>query len=87
VTRSGQYWAFAHYSKHIKRGARVFASGGLGYDGAGGAVSHTAFRNPDGSTVVTLANTGEQPRAQLVIGSKMLEVDLPAQSVSTLHWM
>ena len=23
VTRSGQYWAFAHYSKHVRRGARA----------------------------------------------------------------
>jgi len=86
VTRSGQYWAFAHYSKHIQRGARVFASDGLGYDGAGGAVSHAAFRNPDGSNVVTLANTGEQRRVQLVMGTKMLEIDVPADSVHTLAW-
>ena len=25
ITRSGQYWAFAHYSKHVRRGAKVFA--------------------------------------------------------------
>jgi glucosylceramidase len=86
VTRSGQYWAFAHYSKHIQRGARVVASNGLGFDGAGGLVSHAAFRNPDGSFVVVLANTGEQRRAQLVLGAKMLEVDLPADSVHTLQW-
>jgi glucosylceramidase len=86
VTRSGQYWAFAHYSKHIKRGARVFASDGLGYDGAGGAVSHAAFRNPDGRNVVTLANTGEQRRVQLVLGAKMLEIEMPADSVHTLEW-
>ena len=86
ITRSGQYWAFAHYSKHVKRGARVFASDGLGYDGAGGAVSHAAFRNPDGGNVVTLANTGEQRRVQLVLGAKMLEIDLPADSVYTLEW-
>jgi glucosylceramidase len=86
VTCSGQYWAFAHYSKHIKRGARVFASDGVGYDGAGGAVSHAAFRNPDGGLVVTLANTGEQKHAQLVMGAKMLEIELPADSVHTLQW-
>ncbi len=86
VTRSGQYWAFAHYTKHVKRGARVIATNGLGFDGAGGSVSHAAFRNPDGSMVVVLANMGEQRRAQLVMGAKMLEVDLPADSVHTLHW-
>jgi glucosylceramidase len=86
LTRSGQYWAFAHYSKHVRRGARVVATNGLGFDGAGGTVSHAAFRNPDGSLVVVFANTGEQRHAQLVMGAKMLEVDLPADSVHTLHW-
>lgn len=100
ITRSGQYWAFAHYSKHIKRGARVFASEGIGATGAGNTgngasiggaqlsniVSHAAFRNPNGSNVVTLANPGEQKRVQLVMGSKMLEIDLPADSVHTLEW-
>src|SRR5579863_2711789 len=89
VTRSGQYWAFAHYSKHIKRGAKVFATDGFGYDGAGSSanatsiggsessklVSHAAFRNPDGSNVVTLANPGEQRQVQLVLGAQMLEID------------
>jgi glucosylceramidase len=86
ITRSGQYWAFAHYSKHIKRGARVFATDGIGSDGAAGSVSHVGFRNPDGSFVVVLANTGEQKRAQLVLGLKALEIDLSADSVTTLEW-
>jgi hypothetical protein len=36
--------------------------------------------------VVVLANTGEQKRAQLVLGRKALEIDLPADSVHTLEW-
>jgi glucosylceramidase len=100
ITQSGQYWAFAHYSKHIKRGARVFATDGIGDTGAGtlvGAssivksegskvVSHAGFRNPDGSYVVTLANPGEQKRVQLVHGAHAVEIDLPADSVHTLVW-
>jgi glucosylceramidase len=86
VTRSGQYWAFAHYSRHIRRGARVFVTNGLGYDGAGGTVSHAGFRNPDGKYVVVIANLGPQRRAQLVLGSSALEIDLPADSVHTLEW-
>jgi glucosylceramidase len=84
VTRSGQYWAFAHYSKHVRRGAKVFQTDGVG-DGAG-PVSHTGFRNPDGSTVVVLANRGPEKRVQLVLGSQTLEIDLPADSVHTLQW-
>jgi glucosylceramidase len=87
ITRSGQYWAFAHYSKHVLRGARVIASNGVGEDAPQTAsVSHTAFRNPDGSFVVVLANRGPEKRVQLVMGTSALELDLPADSVHTLQW-
>lgn len=89
VTRSGQYWAFAHFSKHLRRGAKVIATNGVG-DAEGhattAAVSHTAFRNPDGSFVVVLANRGLEKRVQLVLGSSALDLDLPADSVHTLQW-
>lgn len=86
ITKSGQYWAFAHYSKHIRRGAKVFATGGIGASGARGAVSHVGAKNPDGSHVVVLANRGSDTQAQLVLGAQMLEVELPADSVVTLEW-
>jgi glucosylceramidase len=86
ITQSGQYWAFAHYSKHVKRGAKVFATDGIGQMGTGGAVSHTGFRNPDGSFAVVIANTGSERRVQLVKGSHTLDVQLPADSVQTLQW-
>ena len=86
ITRSGQYWAFAHYSKHIQRGAHVFATNGLGEQGTDGSVSHAGFRNPDGSFVVVLANKGADKRIQLLSGANVLEVELPADSVQTLHW-
>jgi glucosylceramidase len=41
VTRSGQYWAFAHYSKAVRRGAHVIASRGV-LPG----IEHAAFANP-----------------------------------------
>jgi len=86
ITRSGQYWAFAHYSKHVRRGARVFASNAVGDLGKESAVSHTGFCNPDGSCVLVLANTGAERRVQLLDGSRSLDVDLPADSLQTLHW-
>ncbi len=85
ITISGQYWAFAHYSRHIKRGAKVFATNGLGNLSEAG-VSHTGFCNPDGSCVVVLANKGAEKRVQLLSGSQTLDVDLPADSIQTLHW-
>ena len=53
ITRSGQYWAFAHYSRALRRGARRFDSRG-DVDG----ISHVAFANPDGGAALVLANTG-----------------------------
>lgn len=87
VTRSGQYWAFAHFTKHVQRGAQVFATEGVGRDGAAGPVTHTGFRNPDGKNVVVLANKGPQTVVQLVEGARMLEVELPADSVFTVEWV
>jgi glucosylceramidase len=85
ITRSGQYWAFAHYTKHVKRGAKVFETDGVG-EGAASSVSHIGFRNPDGSHVVVLANRGPEKRVQLVLGGQVLEMDLPGDSVHTLQW-
>jgi glucosylceramidase len=87
VTRSGQYWAFAHLSKHVRRGAKVFATNGVAPGVAGGSVSHVGFRNPDGSHVVVIANRGAEQRVELVMGGKSLQVELPADSVQTLEWV
>jgi glucosylceramidase len=98
ITKSGQYWAFSHFSRHIQRGARVIAMNGVGASGAesntGGlienkastALTHAGFRNPDGSFVVTLANRGSERRAQLIHGGMSLDLDLPADSLFTLQW-
>ncbi|MFZ0338073.1 MAG: glycoside hydrolase family 30 beta sandwich domain-containing protein [Terracidiphilus sp.] len=89
VTRSGQYWAFAHFSRHVRCGARVIAANGVGdtaAEGAAGGVSVAAFRNPGGGMVAVLANRGPQRRIQLLLGANALEVDLEADSVQTLEW-
>jgi glucosylceramidase len=84
VTRSGQYWAFAHYARHMKRGAKVIAANGVGGDEKG--VTLTAARNPDGSFVAVVANRGAGRRVQLVMGTNVLDVELPADSLQTLEW-
>jgi glucosylceramidase len=83
VTKSGQYWAFAHYARHIKRGARVIAANGVGVPG----VTVTAVRNPDGKFVAVVANRGAERRVQLVMGASVLEVELAAGSLQTLEWV
>lgn len=86
VTKSGQYWAFAHYSRHIKRGAKVFATNGVAPDGRNAEVSHCAAINPDGTHVLVVANRGGEKRVQFVLGTKAIVLDLPAESVHTLEW-
>jgi glucosylceramidase len=49
-------------------------------------VSHAGFHNPDGSYVVVLANMGPDRQTQLIMGDQALTVELPADSVQTLHW-
>ena len=96
VIRSGQYWALAHYSKHIRRGARVVATHSIEpppHDSSlfsdlksSTALTHCGFLNPDGSRVLVLANRGAERRAQIVLASQQLELELPAQSLFTLVW-
>ena len=94
VSRSGRFWALAHYTKHVRRGAKVFRTDGIASADMQNAavpasmhpVSHVGFRNPDGSFVVVLSNRGPERRVQLVLGSDVLDVDLPADSVHTLQW-
>lgn len=81
IIRSGQYWALAHFSRAIQRGARRIESSG---DLPG--VSHTACLNPGGSTVAVLTNADAQREVLLRLGGMETEVRLPADSVTTLTW-
>ncbi len=82
VTRSGQFWAFAHYSRHVRRGARVLESTG-GHAG----VAHVAFENPDESRVVVLTNRGASGATQrIVVEGRAVVLQLPADSITTLAW-
>jgi glucosylceramidase len=84
ITRSGQYWAFAHYSRHVKRGAKVLAARAA--KGDGGSCSHAAFRNPDGGYVLVVANKGKEMPVHVQLGGNCLEIKAPADSVHTLEW-
>lgn len=81
LTRSGQYWAFAHYSKAIQRNARVISSWGELKD-----IDHVALENPDGSYVLVLTNTGREQSLQCALRDQSLEVSLPPDSITTLVW-
>lgn len=81
VTHSGQFRAFAHYSKAIQRGARVFASWGELTD-----IDHVAAENPDGSRVLVLTNRGKEQEVQCGLANQSLALNLPPDSITTLVW-
>ena len=80
ITRSGQYWAFAHFSRFIKRGAhRIESTGGAG-------IEHAAFHNPDDSHVLVLANPGPQREVEIRVGQQATSLPVGQNAVVTLHW-
>jgi len=81
LTRSGQYWALAHYSKTVQRGARVISS-----QSSLPGIEHVAFANTDGSYVLVLTNQGSERDVQCRFDGKSLSTHLPADSVLTLQW-
>ena len=81
VTRSGQYWALAHFSRNVRRGARRFAS-----ISEGKGVDHVAFENPDGQKILVVANIGDPKLVTLKQGDKVADVSLAPTSLTTLSW-
>ncbi len=81
ITRSGQYWAFAHYARAARRGARRIESSGKIQ-----GISHVAFANPDGTRAIILTNRGPAKQILLRVSGNAVEVMLPADSILNLTW-
>ena len=81
IRYSGQYWAFAQFSRFIRRGARRFDS-----QSAAREVHHVAVANPDGRRVLVLTNPGAPRRVSLRMGGMRAEAGLKEDSVTTLSW-
>lgn len=81
LTRSGQYWAFAHYAKAVRCGARVIAT-----HAPQSCAEHVAFANPDGSYVLVLTNAAGEREVECRFQGKSLPLKLPRNSVVTLQW-
>lgn len=81
ITYSGQYWAFAHFSRAVRRGSRRIESRG---ELAG--VDHVAFENPGGGRSVLVTNTGPARKVVVRMGNRQVEVDVEQNSVTTLLW-
>jgi len=81
ITRSGQYWAFAHFSRHVRRGARRFES-----QSTLAGIDHVAFENPDGQEVLIVTNSGSARSAALQQSGQTAQVALAPDSITTLVW-
>ena len=75
------YYMYGHFMKYISRGAERIDST------SSKNMPNVAFRNPDGSVVLVVANPGRKTQ-KLSIGWKNLglETELAAESIATLVW-
>jgi len=81
ITQSGQYWAFSHFSRAVKRGAkRIESSSGLK------GIEQVAFENPDGKKVLLVTNPGAETKTALQAGGSVAEITLAANSLTTFAW-
>jgi glucosylceramidase len=81
ITRSGQYWALAHFSRAVRRGARRFESQSQAVN-----LDHVAVENPGGQKVLILTNTGAARTVQVNQGLSSATVPLEENSIATLVW-
>ena len=81
ITRSGQYWGLAHFSRAIRRGARRFDS-----ESTLPQISHAAFANPDGTRVLVVSNPGPALTAAVQMGGMKADIALDSDSVTTWVW-
>jgi glucosylceramidase len=80
VSYSGQFWAFNHYSRFLRRGARRFESDGTG------DIHHVGFENPDGTRILVLTNPGPARTIQIRVGQRSASIQMDKNSISTLEW-
>jgi glucosylceramidase len=81
ITRSGQYWTFAHFARTIRRGARRIDSTSAIAD-----LHHVAFINPDGSRVLVVTNSGPARTVTVQLAALQAEMVLDSDSVITWMW-
>ena len=81
ITRSGQYWAFVHFSRLVRRGATRLDSQSTLND-----IDHVVFENSDGRKVLVLTNGGPQRSIALQLGPSTADLTVASNSVTTLAW-
>jgi glucosylceramidase len=81
IARSGLYWALAHFSRLIRRGARRFDSWSAAPD-----LQQVGVENPDGQKVLVVANPGPARTIELRLANMAANVRLKENSIATLSW-
>jgi glucosylceramidase len=82
VTRNVEYYALAHASRFVLPGARR-----IGSSEETKGLANVAFRNPDGTMALVVANGAAQSQAFVVkVGKQSFRYTLPASSVATFAW-
>jgi glucosylceramidase len=80
ISYSGQYHAFAHYSRFVRRGAWRFPSEGVP------ELHHASFENTDGRRVLIVTNAGAPRSVDIQLGGRHSQITLTANSITTLAW-
>lgn len=74
------YYVFRHFSQYIDPGAKRI---GTSVD----ANQAMAFKNPDGTIVTVLYNSGDSAKKTVLgVGSAKLQFDIPAHGWATVNW-
>jgi glucosylceramidase len=81
ITRSGMYWALAHYSRVIRRGAYRLDSQSRAV-----GLQHVWLENPDGQQVLVVTNAAPARAVELHLANRAARVSLKENSVTTLAW-
>jgi glucosylceramidase len=82
LTYNFDYYMYGHFMKFIPRGAVR-----LGSSEFDDKVSNIAFRNPDGSLTIVVANENVNERViSLVVDGQAVRAELPGRSVNTFVW-
>lgn len=82
VTRSEEYYAFAHASRFVTPGAHRIAS-----TSGADSIENVAFHNPDGTIAVVVVNpTASRRRVTVQSRERRAVVTLPPFAVATLRW-
>lgn len=87
VTRDAEYYTLGHLARFVKPGAVRIASTSFGTTGWNSQVMDTAFRNPDGSTVLVAHNENDDPQAVAVqYDGRTFTYTLPGGALATFVW-